>query len=243
MLSIGTHGADQDMLQRVLATNSEQAAARALMLSGLGATVVILLYLTVGYLLAAAGLEGVGEKTPLVDYINVLNNPWLAGGFAVLLIAAAMSTLDSAMHSTGAIWKSVLWGSAQDSTDSAQAASAHRGTRIYSALSLLILTLVALGFAGVSGYRNFLDLAMSFMNYVNGGLIGVFTVFVIRSTPLSFPGVLVAILSGLLVTFCANFAPDLFGTEARLGWTYTTIASAAAATIAAWLVELRTAST
>lgn len=227
VLSVGSHGADQDMLQRVLATPSLASARRALILSGVGATVVIMIYLAVGYLLsvgtANGQIAGVAKDTPLVDYINVLSNPWLVGSFAVLLVAAAMSTLDSALHSTGAVWKSILSRSDQP---------AGGGARIYSFLSLAILTAAALGFASASGYRNFLDLAMSFMNYVNGGLIGVFTLFVLKKSALDFPPIAAALLTGFLVTFVANV-----GLDPRPGWTYTTIVSAALALAAAWLAD------
>jgi Na+/proline symporter len=231
VLSIGSHGADQDMLQRVLATPSLRHARRALILSGLGASVVIVVYLLIGVLLSAGvatgRLTGVGAETPLVDYVNMVNVPWVAGGFAVLLIAAAMSTLDSAMHSTGAVWKSIL---ERDSGDDDLARPGHG--RGFSLLSLVILTLVALGFSGVSGYRNFLDLAMSFMNYVNGGLIGVFTLFVWRRRTLGTAVVIAAIFTGFCVTLAAATL-----LEPRPGWTYTTLASAGLALLAAYLVD------
>ena len=227
VLSIGTHGADQDMLQRVLATKSLSIARRSLILSGFGATAVILTYLAVGVLLAAGAssgqIQGVHAETPLVDYINVLKNPWVAGSFAVLLVAAAMSTLDSALHSTGAVWKSILGRDTEDEGG---------GTRIYSFLSLVILILAAFGFSSASGYRNFLDLAMSFMNYVNGGLIGVFTLFITARRPLAFPAILAALLTGFVVTLLANTALPI-----RPGWTYTTIVSAALAFAAAWAAD------
>ncbi len=234
VLSLGSHGADQDMLQRVLATSSRQIARRALVLSGLGATVVILLYLAVGWLLSVSSDQGVldfavSPKTPLVDYIAGTNLDLVTGMFAVLLIAAAMSTLDSAMHSTGAVWKSLL---------DPQNERPNRSGRAYSFLSLIVLVGFALAFIVVAERtRNFLDLAMSSMNYVNGGLIGVFTVFTLtRGRPVRATAVLGALAAGFFVTLAANFAYPWLGLADRPGWTYVTIASAAAATIVAWLL-------
>lgn len=235
VLSIGSHGADQDMLQRVLATRSLSAARRAVVLSGVGATVVITIYLAVGYLLGVGAgdgqLSGIGKDTPLVDYINVLKNPWLSGAFAVLLVAAAMSTLDSAMHSTGAIWKSIL---VSDHPTGAARSDAGNRVRIYSLLSLAILTGAALVFVSASGFRNFLDLAMSFMNYVNGGLIGVFTLFVWHRRALGLPAIVAALLAGFITTLLANTSLVF---EARPGWTYTTIAAGALAFAVAWVAD------
>lgn len=237
VLSVGSHGADQDMLQRVLATSSRHVARRALILSGVGATIVILVYVSLGWLLAVSSDQGtlafeVSPQTPLVDYVAGTNLELVTGMFAVLLIAAAMSTLDSAMHSTGAVWKSLL-----DPDD----ARPHISGRLYSFVSLLVLVLFALAFTVVGERtRNFLDLAMSSMNYVNGGLIGIFTVFTFSGgRAVRAPAVIGGLAAGFLVTFAANFGHTWFGLADRPGWTYVTIASSAAATIVAALLQKR----
>ncbi len=247
VLSIGTHGADQDMLQRVLATRTLKSAQRALVLSGVGATVVITIYLALGALLAAGAASGqlaaagieISAKAPLVDYIRGIGAaaPYVAGSFAVLLIAAAMSTLDSALHSTGAVWQSVL---ARDSGSGA----GEKPWR-YSLRSLVILTLAAVLFAGAQGFKDFLSLAMSSMNYVNGGLIGVFSYYLWsrRAAPaqsgLGALPIIAALLAGFAFTCAANFAPGLLGLEAKLAWTYTIIVSSACAFAAAVMAGRR----
>lgn len=190
VLSIGTHGADQDMLQRVLATKSLTAARRSLLLSGLGAGVVIMLYLLIGYLLqySEAGKAGnLSAETPLIDWLKQNDLALLNGAFALLLLAAAMSTLDSAMHSTGAVWKAVV--SAGKSSNSSNSASSWRQRgRLYSFLSLLLLSLFA-GLALILKEEapDLLDLALGSMNYVNGGLIALFTLYIFAPAPAS-PG-------------------------------------------------------
>lgn len=193
VLSIGTHGADQDTLQRVFATARLEEARSALVRSGFGATIVILLYLIVGYLLKYYSAGQLDAKSPLVDYIAGLEQPFFIGCFAVLLFAAAMSTLDSAIHATGAVWKDLL--------DSAQSG------RTFSFLSLLILVLFAILFLWLDRHEggDFLSLAMGSMNYVNGGLIGVFTVYAFWPRYLKATGVLLALPGGFLVTFAGNY--------------------------------------
>lgn len=187
VLTIGSHGTDQDLLQRVLATPSLRSAQWALALSGLGAGVVIIIYLLVGWLLSSQGIYELDAKSPLIDFVKQSNLPWLIGLMTVLLMAAAMSTLDSVLHATGAIWKSIL-------------NSPHSG-RWWSFISLLILFLSAHGFIFASNFADsFLSLAMSAMNYVNGGMIGIFTSALILRRPVS----TLALVSGLLTGFVAT---------------------------------------
>lgn len=221
VLSLGTHGADQDMLQRVLATRTLPEAQRALRLSGLGAAIVILIYIGCGWLLSQAAPTGVGEKAPLLDFVRHHGNPLAIGGFAVVLMAAAMSTLDSALHSTAAVWKSAL--------------NEKIPARYYSALSLVLLMGAAMAFIYLQQFaRSFLDLAMNSFNYINGGLIGVFTVFVLRGRTVPLTAIVAAVLAGFTATTFANLALD-----PRPAWTIVTMASAAAATAAAWLASAR----
>ncbi|MCB1321279.1 MAG: hypothetical protein KDK34_13555 [Leptospiraceae bacterium] len=228
VLSIGSHGADQDMLQRVLATRSIDQARWSMVYSGLGATIVILLYVGIGFLLRESHFDIENSEAPLIDFVRGMNSPVFSGFFAVLLFAAAMSTLDSAMHSTGAIWKSIL-------RDIHKRVDALPG-RLFSFVSLLILVASALLFI-LPEEKNFLRLAMGSMNYVNGGLIAATTMFIHRKRSLTLSGVLTALLTGFLMTFiCNHVLPE----DWRPGWTYVTIISAAGAYALALPVALYT---
>ncbi len=216
-LSIGTHGADQDMLQRVLVARNISQASRALVYSALGASVVIVSYLFCGWLLKQNAFPEVGDKTPLLDFILTRNSPFLSGAFAMILLATGMSALDSTVHSTGAVWKAAL--------------KIELPGRFYSALSLAALFLVALG--GIyfeARARSFLDLAMGAFNYIHGGMIGLFTVFTFGKRALRLPVIVVGVCAGLAVTVVANHILPV-----KPGWTLTLLASAGLATLAAWL--------
>ncbi|MCB1171759.1 MAG: hypothetical protein KDK25_15535, partial [Leptospiraceae bacterium] len=159
VVSIGSHGADQDLLQRVLAVRNLKLARRSLILSGPGATIVIMTFIAVGAFLFAAD-PNLGERGQLVTFVKQSANPVLSGLFAVLVAAASMSTLDSAIHSTGAVWKSLL--------------QSKKSGRWFSLISLVALTLSALSFTYFAQKAdNLLALALGSMNYVNGGLIGI----------------------------------------------------------------------
>ena len=211
VLSIGSHGADQDLLLRILSTRSLRDAQRSLILSGFGAAALISLYLTVGYLLRFQGTDTLDPKSPLADFVIRGDLPLLKGVFLVLLAAAAMSSLDSTIHSTGAVWKSLMRSTAAG--------------RWWSAMSLFIM----IGFAAIfmaleKRHPDFLSLCMGSMNYVNGGLIGIFTVFTFFRRLLSGPGVVFGLLAGFLATFVCEWAY-----AAPVAWTYTVLLSSSCA--------------
>jgi len=220
VLSIGSHGADQDLLLRILATKSFSDARRSMILSGFGAAILISLYLTVGYLLRYGGIEGLNPKSPLVDFVMRGNLPLLKGVLFVLLAAAAMSSLDSTIHSTGAIWKSLM--------------ASTRPGRVWSACSLAIMFAFGLLFMSLrERHPDFLSLCMGSMNYVNGGLIGIFTVFTFFPRRLTGPGVVLGLAAGFTVTALAEW-----GFTQPIPWTYTVLMASSAAFAAALLPGL-----
>jgi hypothetical protein len=202
------------MIQRILAVKNLSDAKRSRVLSGFGAFIVILLYTTVGILLRATGLE-LEAKSPLVGWVSGHAGPFLSGLFAVLIVAAAMSTLDSAIHSTGAVWKDLFRSS--------------KTGRGWSFLSLIIL--LGFGMATIeieSHYRDFLGLAMGSMNYVNGGLIGIVTVHALFPGRLRPSGVALALVFGFVATVIATWA-----IEPAIGWSWVVMISASAGFIGA----------
>lgn len=217
ILSIGSHGADQDMLLRILATRSFRAAQRSLILSGVGAACLITLFLSIGYLLRYTGVPELDPKSPLADFVMRLDAPLLRGVFLVLLAAAAMSSLDSTIHSTGAVWKSIV--------------NSKRPGRIWSALSLGIMIAFGLIFMMLQHrHPDFLALSMGSMNYVNGGLIGIFTVFTFFPHRMSGLGVVCGLIAGFATTTICEWA-----FTAPVPWTYTVILSSSAAFTATYL--------
>lgn len=205
VLSIGSHGADQDLLLRILSTKNFRSAQRSLILSGFTAAFLISIYLTVGYLLRFVPIANLDPKSPLADFIIRANLPLVKGLFLVLLSAAAMSSLDSTIHSTGAIWKSLMHSS--------------RVGRFWSAVSLLIMIGFALLFMALSTrHSDFLALCMGSMNYVNGGLIAIVTMFAFFPRRLSAAGIIAALITGFATTSICEWA-----FAAPVPWTYTVL--------------------
>jgi Na+/proline symporter len=217
VLSIGSHGADQDLLLRILATRDFRAAQRSLILSGFGAAFLIGIYLTVGYLLRFNSADSLNPKSPLADFVLRSDLPLLRGVFLVLLAAAAMSSLDSTIHSTGAVWKSLMRST--------------RAGRVWSTLSLFIMIAFAIFFIGMEKrHPDFLALCMGSMNYVNGGLIGIFTVFTFFPKRLCGTGVVLGLVTGFTITSICEWA-----FAQPVPWTYTVLVASTASGLACFL--------
>ncbi len=217
VLSVGTHGADQDLLLRVLAVKNLKKAQISMVISGFAAGTVILLYLSLGIFLSAAQ-PGLDPKSPFLSFIKLKNNPFLNGLFAILLTAAAMSTLDSAMHSTAAVLK-----------DRFRTGSG----RLWSFVSLALLTLSAVSFISIEkNHKDFLSLAMSSMNYINGGLIGVFTSVLILKLRPSGAAAMGALITGFATTAAVTWIP-----QPPLAWTWTIVVSSGASVAAYYLLS------
>lgn len=200
LLTIGTHGADQDTLQRILSTRSLGSARRSLFISGFVASLVILLFTALG-----TGLQGHDPRSPLIDYFARRGLDFFSGCFVVLLLAAAMSTIDSMIHSTGAVWKSAL--------------GIRRTGRWFSAASLFLVSFSAFIFSLLADrFHSLLDLAMSAFNYINGGLIACMISFLLSRRPIPPTGMAAAFLSCAFVTVISSHAFSI-------AWPYVTFLS------------------
>ncbi len=199
-------------------------ARKALVFSALGAGVVIITYLLVGHYMRFAHPELTG-KSPLTAFAAKAP-PLLFGSFAVLLIAAAMSTLDSAIHSTGAVWKAIFTCPSQSALRPAPRSPARPwSARYWSALSLVLMCAFAAAFILLDKPGNdFLSLAMGSMNYVNGGLIAVLTVSVFLPRLISPAGVMAALPAGFATTVFCNFL-----VSPAVAWTWVIVFSSGAA--------------
>jgi solute:Na+ symporter, SSS family len=107
VLTIGTHGTDQMMVQRYLSARSQGDAARAILLSGLVVFAQFALFLFIGVELAAYYHHAPGggpEKADQVFAHFIIHvfpkNTGLVGLMLAAILAAAMSTLSSSLNSS-----------------------------------------------------------------------------------------------------------------------------------------------
>jgi len=107
VLSLGSHGIDQTTIQRVLAQRSAKEAKRSIFYSAIIIGPFIFLYLLAGYLISLQALVPTAESTAYIDkkqyiypwYLFYKNLPVLLAISSLAFLSAAMSSIDSALHS------------------------------------------------------------------------------------------------------------------------------------------------
>lgn len=196
LLTISSHGGDQDILQRIFSVEKLKDAQKSLVISGFLASIVILLFVLVGYFLLKH--PNLNPKSPLLDYIYKLDNSFISliikNIFIVVVVAAAMSTLDSSIHSTGAIWKSIFLDLNKNFIN-----------YFYSLISLILMYLFSICFVFIETQKDFLSFALGFMNYVNGTLFASITLFVLYRKKLNTPVIFVTLLSNITITIICEY--------------------------------------
>ena len=194
LLTISSHGGDQDILQRLFSVAELKDAQRSLIISGFITSFVILIFVVIGYMLTNNQLD---KNSPLLDFISKLDDSWnsliIKNIFIVVLTAAAMSTLDSSIHSTGAIWKSILEFKKDYSN------------YFYSLISLCIMFLFSFIFIFLQTNKDFLSFALGSMNYINGTLFATVTLFVIHKKKLNRNSILIILVANLITTAICEY--------------------------------------
>lgn len=189
-LTLATHGTDQDMVQRLLTARSGARGGRALVLSGLATFPLVALFLSVGtalWLFYRTGLSDHAAGYPLdpKSAFPLFIFHEIPGGIRGLifagLFAASMSSMDSAVNALATTWMvDVRRGSR---AMGGPAAGSRRATVVFAAL----VTGCALAMVPYNASLEALDpaesppvtlvqLALSAMTMVYGGLLGAFLV-------------------------------------------------------------------
>ncbi len=116
VLTIGTHGTDQMMVQRYLSARSQLDAAKALLASGVVVLLQFALFLFIGTELAAyyayfpADVPAKSDQIFAHFIIHVFpQNTGLVGLMLAAVLAAAMSTLSSSLNSSASALMNDFW--------------------------------------------------------------------------------------------------------------------------------------
>jgi SSS family transporter len=184
IFSIASHGTDQLIVQRLLATRSLRAAQKALLSSGFLVFLQFSLFLWIGLLLfvfyggqSPAGLGLATTDEVFAKFIVEQLPPGISGLIVAAILAAAMSTLSSSINSLASASTLDLykprWGRGN---------TQQQDLRISRGISLawgLILTCSAFLFAVLQlqspGERPaVVELGLAIASYTYGGLLGVF---------------------------------------------------------------------
>lgn len=184
VFSIASHGTDQLIVQRLLATKDLRSSQKALVGSGIVVFFQFALFLFIGLLLFAfySGLSpaelGLASQDEIfAKFITEEMPTGLAGLIIAAILAAAMSTLSSSVNSLASattldIFKP-LWG--KKNTDAEDLKISRRATIFWG----IVITASALVFAliqirGGSDQPAVVELGLSIASYTYGGLLGAF---------------------------------------------------------------------
>jgi solute:Na+ symporter, SSS family len=183
-LTLATHTTDHDMVQRLLTTRDGRAGARALVGSALANFPLTALFLAIGtglaHFYATPHAYPPGDPARILPTFAIHELPSGARGLVFAgLFAAAMSSLDSAVCALATTWITDIRPAGGD--DASSVVRLRRAS--------LVFTLLLIGAAlGMAAYHRALaeragaapvslvDLALSAMTVLYGGLLGVFAV-------------------------------------------------------------------
>ncbi len=202
-------GTDQDLVQRMLTCEKVRDSQRAIILTGVLNFPITLLFLTVGAALFAyyqvfpseeiASLVA-DNKTDYVfpHFIKTVLAPGLRGLLVAGLLAAAMSSLDSALNAlSSTAYVDIYKKYVHPNMDEIHAVKV---SRAFVVMFAAILALVALYF---SKTESILWLGFRIFGYTYGGLLGIFLLAVLTKSRGSDWGNVGALLSSIVVViFC-----------------------------------------
>lgn len=218
-LSLGTHGADQMMVQRCLAARNLREAGVALITSGVVVLVQFALFLTIGVGLAAFfaeyPLDQPVEKPDAAFAAFIVRHlpAGLMGLTLAGILSAAMSTLSSSLNSSVAAVVGdfgPLVGLGEGSRKDPLLWS--RGLTV-----LFGLVQMSLAWAAESFSTSVVNDALAIAGFTAGILFGVFGLGLLplRVTQ---AGAIAGMVSGLVVLLLVKFVPPLLATSWPTGW-------------------------
>ncbi|MCG8590773.1 MAG: sodium:solute symporter [Proteobacteria bacterium] len=221
-LTLATHATDHDMVQRLLCTRSARGGSRALVGSALLNFPLTALFLALGTALACfyaqPGAPALDDSARVVPAFALEALPAGARGLLFAgLFAAAMSSLDSAICAIATTAVVDLW------PHDDPAGAAHRMRRT-SAVVALLLVAAALGMASYHRLLSdagtglsLVELALSAMTLVYGGLLAVFALGFASRTPLGDRAGLAGLATGVVLGTGLFLHPVLLG-ETLVAW-------------------------
>ena len=227
-VAIGSHGADQMMVQRYLCARSQRQAAWALGLSGVVVWLQFAFFLLIGiglwsyYAQHPPARPFVEEDRVFASFIVTHMPAGLLGVVLGAIFSAAMSTLSSSLNSSATAMVHDLWlplrrrWSLQAASDADTLRLARRFTIVFGLLQIT----VALVGSTISG--SVVNQVMAIASFTTGVILGVFflAIFTRRATQRA---ALVALIGGLCGMSLVVFAlPPMsewwFGEPFKLAW-------------------------
>lgn len=198
-LTMATHGTDHDMVQRLLTCRKSADGKRSLWMSGFVGLAFTCTFIFIGQLLyvyttrlpaghpmlvIAAELKASGHNGHfLLHYIITNLPPGMAGLVIASLLAAAMSTLSSAMNAMSATAITDFYQRyfKKDGSTEHYVAAARVATGVIG-LGLIGVALLVVGYYEANPKTDLLSIALGIMTFFYGALLGIFLVAFLTKT-------------------------------------------------------------
>jgi len=224
VLSLGSHGTDQMMVQRYLSARSQRDAARAIFWSGIVVFAQFALFLLIGALLAcfysieATLPEGIRNDEIFSHFMihSFPRNTGLIGLMLAAILAAVMSTLSSSLSASASSVVSDLW------LPSCRVPPSEKRQVWTTRLLTVVFGLVqiAIGVWASTFNKSVIDNALTIAGFASGILLGLFAlgVFTKRtSQTAALGGALVGLSAMLFVQFGLVYVPE-WGFKLAFPW-------------------------
>lgn len=223
-LNMASYGVDQDLVQRMLTCKSAFRGGVSLILSHLLSICVVLLFMCIGLLLylfsdpGVMGSHAVSFSTSELVYPQFLIQhlpPGISGLAIAGLLAASMSSLDSAINAMASSAIADIWRPLKQKTSEMEGNVFH--SRVAVCLMGIALTVFAIFSALTYDPANtsLLGFALGVMSYAYAGLLGIFFtgLFTRRGNTKT---VYAALIAGAATVFALQ--PASFGIQIAWPW-------------------------
>ncbi len=218
LLTVGTHGTDQMMVQRYLCIGNLKGASKALICSGLVVLLQFFLFLMVGVALAAfySHQGGATELKKDEAFITFIVNEMPIGmvGFTIAAVfSAAMSTLSSSLNSSaGAVVSDFLQNKG---TPEFQL----KMTRLLTLMFGVLQVMVAIVVGSMNVDLSVVSKVLAVAGFSSGILVGVFTLGVTTQRVGQVSAMLGMLAGASILTYVKFFTP--------IAWPWFTLIGAA----------------
>ena len=209
-ITMATHGADQDIVQRMLTAKTAVKSRLALILSGLADLPIVLCFLTIGILLWAF-YQKKEMSHPFAHYILYEMPPGVRGLMIAGVFATAMGSLSTALNALATSFTADWYVPyiRPKATPRHVVSAARKATLVFSVILILIGSATA--YAAIVLHSRVIPLVLGIFGYTYGSLLGVFLVGMLTRTRGSETGNLVAMACGFVaVAFLSGLHNDLW---------------------------------
>lgn len=199
---VTVYGASQMMVQRALTTPSLNDAKKSFALMGFGAFFIYLFFLSMGLglFLFYEGASFDNGNTILLQFIADQAPAWVLGIIAATVLAASMSSVDSALNSLATISYVDFYDRMRKQTTAISSVQSLSITRWFTVGWGILIVLPALAFS--AGKGSVLEMLSQVGSYFVGAKLAIFMLgFFSRNTTQN--GLLVGVAVGFVAVMCS----------------------------------------